>query len=324
MPFTICAIGCGWMATTGHGPSFAHYAAQTPDTCLAACCDLDAEKADIFAKKFGFLRSYTDYEEMLEREKPDAVSLVVPVRATASMACALLRAHIPVIMEKPPGLDHEETMSIIETAKQSRTPHQVAFNRRFMPLVRQMRDFMNQESPRYLQYDFYRYNRTDADFSTTAIHGIDTTRFLKGCPFQEAEITYLPQPGYPDRVCNILVDVRFQDQTTARITFCPVSGMLLERCTAHLQDAAILGRFPVWGSCDLPGDVSRYDKGVLTHRISTPEGTEGFIANGFFGENASFFNDIRANRYPIADAASGLQTVELADAIRTRKSHYSW
>ena len=47
MAFKICAIGCGAMATTGHGPSFQRYAQEHPDVELAACCDLDAEKAEL-------------------------------------------------------------------------------------------------------------------------------------------------------------------------------------------------------------------------------------------------------------------------------------
>ena len=44
--FKICLIGCGSVATSGHGPSLQKYVATHPDTLLAGCCDLDAAKAD--------------------------------------------------------------------------------------------------------------------------------------------------------------------------------------------------------------------------------------------------------------------------------------
>ena len=44
---------------------------------LAACCDLDREKAEAFAKRYGFAKVYTDYNEMLANEKLDAVSVCV-------------------------------------------------------------------------------------------------------------------------------------------------------------------------------------------------------------------------------------------------------
>ena len=59
--FKICSIGCGNMAVSGHGPSYAKYKKDYPDTLLAACCDLDEERAKAFCEKFGFEKYYTDY-----------------------------------------------------------------------------------------------------------------------------------------------------------------------------------------------------------------------------------------------------------------------
>ena len=42
---------------------------------LAACCDLEREKAEAYAKRYGFAKVYTDYNEMLANEKLDAVSV---------------------------------------------------------------------------------------------------------------------------------------------------------------------------------------------------------------------------------------------------------
>ena len=47
-----------------------------PDTVeLAACCDIDRDKAEAYAKRYGFPKVYTDYNEMLAEVKPDAVSV---------------------------------------------------------------------------------------------------------------------------------------------------------------------------------------------------------------------------------------------------------
>ena len=48
--FKICTVGCGNMSTSGHGPSYAKYKKDYPDTCLAACCDLDESKAKEYAE----------------------------------------------------------------------------------------------------------------------------------------------------------------------------------------------------------------------------------------------------------------------------------
>ena len=314
--FRICSIGCGGMATAGHGPAFARYAASHAGTELASCCDLDEGRARRFAASFGFARAYTDAREMLRAERPDAVALIVPVQFTAAYAAALLEAGFPVIMEKPPGLNEREVSRIIEAAERSGTPHMVSFNRRHMPLVRAFRDMERGEAPRFLQYDFYRVGRTDPDFSTTAVHGIDTTRFLAGADYREVRLSYAPQPGFPAHVRNIFLDCTFASGASARISFCPVSGLLAERCTAHLDGAAIEGRFPVFRSFDLPGRVVRIDGGKLTEIRADDPADGAYFANGFYGENAAFFDAVREGRRPADTAQSGYQTVVIADAIR--------
>lgn len=52
--FKICALGCGWMSTSGHGPSFKKYFEDYKDVELSACCDLDEEKVKHTRKNLDF------------------------------------------------------------------------------------------------------------------------------------------------------------------------------------------------------------------------------------------------------------------------------
>ena len=122
MSFKICAVGCGGMAKAGHGPAFRKYALEHPEVTLAACCDIDAGRAEAFRKEFGFTRSYTCWEDMLRDEKPDAVSLIVPVNLTEELTVQMLRRRIPVILEKPPGMNREQTLRMAEEADRTGTP----------------------------------------------------------------------------------------------------------------------------------------------------------------------------------------------------------
>ena len=78
MSFKISVIGCGNHSSLVHGPSYARYVQEHPDTVLAACCDLDESKAKAYREKFGFQKHYTDMRRMLQAEQPDAVCIVVP------------------------------------------------------------------------------------------------------------------------------------------------------------------------------------------------------------------------------------------------------
>lgn len=329
MSFKICSIGCGSMATTGHGPSCRLYADCHADTVLAACCDLDDAKASIYQQRFGYQRCYTDLEIMLDREKPDAVCLVVPENLTAAIAIRILEKGYPLLMEKPPGLNLLETKQMILAADQYGVPTQVALNRRYMPMVTWLKDEVAREpgldAINNLRYDFYRVARFDADFAATAIHGIDTARFLAGSDYQNIRFHYQPFPEFGPDVANILLDCTFASGATAQLSFCPVSGVIVERAVINAWGHTWFMNLPVWNANDFPGSLVHYQQGRLTSEYPGDQagsGLEMFITNGFYRENEAFFDDIRAGRRPAGDLRSALQSVEIADCIRLRKLEY--
>lgn len=325
MPFKICVIGCGDMATLGHGPAFQKYAQLHPDVELTTCCDLDPSRAELFRSTFGFERACTDVEQMLFSEKPDAVSLIVPPAVTAPLAEKLLLAGVPVILEKPPGLDREQTLRLMEIADRTGTPNQVAFNRRYMPTVRRFLELRQGRKDLLWQYDFYRVDRRDKDFSTTSIHGIDTLRFLAGKPYRQVSFHYTPNPQDSAFVPNIVLNCEFSDGAMGRITFSPASGRNAERCIMQSTNQMIYASLPcpgMPGSVNGAGTILVAENNQITLRENAWE-EEFFISNGFYDENAHFFDCIRSGVRPQDDIASGLQAVEIADCIRKGASSYT-
>lgn len=325
MSMNVCLVGCGGMAVGGHGPAFQKIARENCRIRLAACCDIDPNRAEEFRKRFGFLRSYTDMTEMLRAEKPDAVSLVVPVHLTEKLSIQVMEMGIPVILEKPPGLNREQTLRMMEAAARTGTVHQVAFNRRYMPMIQRFRELRQNCTPHLWQYDFFRSGRKDADFSTTSIHAIDTVRFLAGQDYERADIEYLPNPAGEEYVPTILLSARFRDGQRARITFVPASGMSAERCIMHGANETITGNFAYHGVGSVDGNgsvvLTRNNQVVLAEIARSDQ--EDFISNGFYGENLHFLTCVEKGIQPAGDIASGLQAVEIADCIRRRSSGYT-
>ncbi len=228
----LCQIGCGEHARVAHGPSQARCARERGDLVLAGCCDLDPERAESFRREFGYARAFTDPAAMLEAERPDAVVAVVPVERTVAVGSMVLERGLPLLLEKPPGETVAEVDRLIAAADRGgRTvPHQVAFNRRFAPLVRELRRRIEEAGPlQHLHYEMTRVERRDPDFSTTAIHGLDAVRYLAGCDYAEARFRYREMPELGRGVANILVDAVMTSGATAHLAFCPVAGVLVER-----------------------------------------------------------------------------------------------
>ena len=329
MPFRICVIGCGSLSTSAHGPSCRRYAERHAEVELAACCDLDTAKAESYRAKFGFQRAYGDYRAMLSTERPDAVCLMAPVSRTCELSCAVLELGFPLLLEKPPGLNRAECLAMVAAADRANVPNQVSFNRRYTPLVRELKTRLEtQFKPtdiQNLRYDFFRINRRDADFATTAIHGIDTVRFLAGAPYRRVRCRYQEFPALGPTVANLFLDCEMASGASAHINFCPVTGVLIERATVSLLDHTYFLNIPIWQAFDSPGRLQHLERGSLVEEVDggTLEGAaEMYVASGFYGENASFFDDLRAGRRPAGDIRSGLQSVEIADCLRQRCPEY--
>ncbi len=89
-------VGCGDIA--GYSAFFARLNRRIR---LKACCDLDAQRARRFARRFGIPQVFTDFEVMLAQAALDAVYLAVPHHLHAGMLDRTTDAHLHCLVEKP-------------------------------------------------------------------------------------------------------------------------------------------------------------------------------------------------------------------------------
>ncbi|MCL5026033.1 MAG: Gfo/Idh/MocA family oxidoreductase, partial [Chloroflexi bacterium] len=91
------------VAVIGVGSMGYHHArnyAELPDTRLVAVADTNAEQGRQVAGRFGCL-FYHSHQDMLDRERLDAVSLAVPTSQHYRIACDLIDAGVSLLVEKP-------------------------------------------------------------------------------------------------------------------------------------------------------------------------------------------------------------------------------
>ena len=319
-------IGCGAHARSVHGPSLMRCASERAGVHLAAACDLDAARAERFAREFGFAAAYADIDRMLEREKPDALLLVVPPEKTCDVACRMLERGIPLLMEKPPGMDEAETDRMIAAADRGRAPHMVAVNRRFMPLVRALKERLDAEPAggiHHIDYEFVRVNRRDRDFSTTAIHGIDAVRFLAGADYASVRFTFQPAAEAPP-ASNVFMDGIMTNGVTVRLRFLPVSGALVERATVYAADRMYELRMAIPRGLDGAGRLRCLERYAVKEEISGPGADgDGLVeAAGVYGENAAFLDALSDGRAPYPDLSAIRQSVAVTACFRARRPEY--
>ena len=325
-----CMIGCGYLSVDQHGPSISEYIKRHGGVDFVACCDIDEEAAGSFKDKFNIPRMYTDYTEMLDTEKPDAVSLICPVAKTAELSCKIMERGYPVILEKPPGLNGAETRRMIDVAHKHGVPNQVAFNRRYIPLVQRMMEILDSldatDEITDICYRMIRVNRRDRDFATTAIHGIDLVRYIAGTDYKHVDFRYHELPQYGERVTNIHINGVMTSGTVIHMDFLPMSGVVTERVEVNTHKGLFRIDIPAWAyGEDRLGRITH----ILNNEVILAETCEDLVGsdkeymiNGMYHENESFLNDIREGRKPEGDIMSGLQSVEIADCINDRRTEY--
>jgi len=128
-------------AVLGVGSMGHHHARvyrEIPEIELVAVADPIIEKAQKVSRA-NFTRAYADYRELLERERPDIVSVAVPTEEHYQVALDALEAGCHVLVEKPITATEEKAHSLIERAAALNRKLMVGHIVRFDPAVQELR-----------------------------------------------------------------------------------------------------------------------------------------------------------------------------------------
>lgn len=126
-PIRVGIIGVGWAGET-------HLKAYKllPNVQVVAVAGLQGEENRLayLSKTYDVPDIYVHYEDMLNRNDLDAVSIGVPNYLHAPLAIAAFKCGLHVLCEKPLARTGEEAESIVEAATQAGRVLQIVFNHR--------------------------------------------------------------------------------------------------------------------------------------------------------------------------------------------------
>jgi len=125
-PLRVCVLGTGnW----GRVHIEAYW--RNPNTELVAICgNTNRERAERMARQFG-AKAYLDFDEMLEKERPDLVSLITPDEAHYTPYKQALEAKVNCFFEKPLTLNVEEGRELVALARRQGVYCGINFNHRY-------------------------------------------------------------------------------------------------------------------------------------------------------------------------------------------------
>jgi myo-inositol 2-dehydrogenase/D-chiro-inositol 1-dehydrogenase len=194
----VCLIGAGqW------GRQHARVFSQRPDVTLCAVAGRSLEKTQTRAAEFR-LRAYTNALEMLEREKPDLVSLSLPNLEHFEATMQVIQSGYPLLVEKPLAFDLREADQMLNEAAKRDLFFAINFNHRYAKPLRLAREAIEKGRLGDLTHAIWRFGG-EANISThlhanlieTQCHGFDQLEHLCG-PIESvmAEMTDRTGGGY--------------------------------------------------------------------------------------------------------------------------------
>lgn len=120
-------IGCGAIAEKVHVAGYNN----CPECEIVALADIHESRLKELGKKNNVTALYTDYKEMLDNERLDAVSVCTPndIHAEQTIECA--KRGINILCEKPMATSINEADAMLKAAKDNNVILMVGFTHRF-------------------------------------------------------------------------------------------------------------------------------------------------------------------------------------------------
>lgn len=154
---------------------------------LVAVVDINSTTGQELANKYN-VNFYRNYKEMIDKEGPEAVSIVVPTQFHSVVAIECLKRKIPTLLEKPIAKNLGQARKIIDQAKESKTVLMVGHIERFNPAVITLKEIIKEKklgtiiSLLAIRVGINPPVHPNADVSLDlAIHDIDIFNYLLDC-----------------------------------------------------------------------------------------------------------------------------------------------
>lgn len=177
------------------------------------------------ARKIG-LRTYEDFEDMLNSERLDAVSICTPHNTHRDIALKVMDFKVPILLEKPIATSREEIKEIIEKSERLNIKVMVAHSLRFSDTFRLAKKLIDDGElgkilfiiGKYLAFkDYNQYPK----WKTTKKEAWGGTLFRDGIHIVDAIVWFsnkkvLSAKGLP---LNLLFDTEVEDTFLGTISF---------------------------------------------------------------------------------------------------------
>lgn len=261
-------------------------------------------------RQYHLTQGSTSMSDLVEW-KPDAVFITSTTLAHVEMAKSFLSKGIPVHIDKPISMDYAQSKELTDLAQQKNILFTVGFNRRYVPLVKEVHDkgipdLVIYQKNRHLQADPVRRFIVE-DF----IHVVDTTRYLLQSPILNVQV-------FPKLEEDLLVHVVVHVQTAVNQAVCVMNyhnGITEEVIEVmHDHEKNIIRNL---------AHVDHYHENSLTQTMGS-DWTPTLRKRGFEAMIEAFLESIQTHSSKVISAQDALEThlwcEKIVEAIEATKN----
>ncbi len=319
---------------------------NNPDVELYALCDINKERVEEKAKRYGvpLERTYTDKDEMLKAHPElDMVSVCTWNSAHAECTIAALKAGKHVLCEKPMAMNAKEAMEMKKAAEEAGKLLMIGFVRRHGNDCKLVKEYVDSGFFGDIYYAKTTYIRRNGNpggwFGDKArsgggplidlgVHVIDFVRYLKGNPkavsvygatfqklFNRPDIKdgkgYNAQGVSSSDVCDV------EDMATALVRFDDDSVLSVEASfSLNCKPKGDIELFGTKAGAKLDPEVHLYSD-IEGHLVDIDfEKSTALSFGGLFQNEIDHYVDCVKNGTPcIAPAEDGVELMRILDAI---------
>ena len=308
-------IGCGSM-----GQNHIRNYAEIDDVELVGVCDINKELAESYAKKYG-CRPYTNYLEMIRKEKPKIVSVVVPTRFHKKVTVDVLNKKVNVLLEKPIAPTIKEAREIISAARRNKVKLMIGHIERFNPAVLEAKQrILNNELGEILEVTAVRVGpfapriRDVGVITDLTIHDIDTVRFLLNDNIKEVFGVATPRIN-TDREDLFFGIAKFKAGTIALFHTNWVTP-------TKIRELRIVGEYGMFRINFITQDLFFYENAYFVGRPTYEEVLRGVTEGRMIKYNISkkeplrneimhFINAVKQKKEPLVSGEVGLENLRI-------------
>jgi predicted dehydrogenase len=318
----VAVVGYGYW-----GPNLVRNFAKTEGVEVVAVSDTDPAKLSAAKRLLPTIAATTDFRDLLNDNRVDALAIATPVHTHYDIALAALRNGKHILVEKPLAQTSVQARRLIEEAERRNLVLMVDHTFIYTPAVRKIHDLIRD----HVVGEVYYYNSTRASLGLfqsdvnviwdLAVHDISIIQhILNDKPVAVSATGVSHVAGSPENMAHIALF--FRNSCIAHISVNWLSPIKIRQILIGGSSKMIM-----YDDLESTEKIKVYDKGVTVSGSETDvhQLRIGYRAGDMWAphlatkealetEAEHFVACIRGREAPLSDGESGLRVVEILEA----------